>query len=79
MKKWNSMFQFKNVFLENTSFKTFLLSILITGISYGLYKGMSDNDYGSVSAKSVLLFVILTIMCVSQYVATKKAEDACLG
>lgn len=43
MKKWNSMFQFKNVFLENTSFKTFLLSILITGISYGLYKGMMDN------------------------------------
>lgn len=44
-----------------------------------IYKGISDNDYGSVSAKSVLLFVILTIMCVSQYVATKKAEDACLG
>ena len=43
MKKQNSMFQFKNVFQENTSFKMFLLSILITGISYGLYRGMMDN------------------------------------
>ena len=33
----------KRAFLENTSFRTFLLSILITGLSYGLYKGMLDN------------------------------------
>ena len=30
-------------FLEGTSYKVFLLSILITGLSYGLYKGMLDN------------------------------------
>ena len=31
------------IFKENTKFKTFLLSILITGLSYGLYKGILDN------------------------------------
>lgn len=33
----------KNTFKENTTFKPFLLTILITGLSYGLYKGMLDN------------------------------------
>jgi len=33
----------KNIFLENTPFKVFLLSVLVTSISYGLYKGMLDN------------------------------------
>ena len=40
------MFQnksFKEIFLENSSYKLFLLSVLITGLSYGLYKGMLDN------------------------------------
>ena len=37
MNKW------KDVFEENSKFKTFLLSLLITGLSYGLYKGMLDN------------------------------------
>jgi len=32
-----------NVYRENTSYKPFLLSILVTGISYGLFKGMMDN------------------------------------
>jgi len=32
-----------SVYKENTTFKSFLLSILITGLSYGLYKGMLDN------------------------------------
>ena len=36
-------FDFKNLFLENSGFKVFLISILITGFSYGLYKGMIDN------------------------------------
>lgn len=31
------------IFMENTKFKVFLLSILISGLSYGLYKGMMDN------------------------------------
>ncbi len=31
------------VFRENTAFKPFLLSILIAGLAYGLYKGMLDN------------------------------------
>lgn len=35
--------RFKNVFQEGTGFKVFLLSILLTGISYGLYKGILDN------------------------------------
>ena len=34
---------FKEIFLENSPYKLFLLSVLITGLSYGLYKGMLDN------------------------------------
>ena len=34
---------FKETFLENSSYKLFLLSVLITGLSSGLYKGMLDN------------------------------------
>ena len=37
------MEKIKSVFKENSRFKAFLLSILITGLSYGLYKGMLDN------------------------------------
>ena len=37
------MNKIKNLFNENTPFRLFLLSVLITGISYGLYKGMLDN------------------------------------
>lgn len=33
----------KTTFKENTTYKPFLLTILITGLSYGLYKGMLDN------------------------------------
>ena len=33
----------QEIFLENTSFKVFFLSILVMGLSYGLYKGMLDN------------------------------------
>ncbi len=33
----------KEVFRDDTKFKIFLLSILIAGLSYGLYKGMLDN------------------------------------
>ena len=32
-----------SAFREGTSFRAFLLSVLITGLSYGLYKGMLDN------------------------------------
>ena len=42
MKK-NTIFQFKTVFREDSQFKIFLFSVLITGLSYGLYKGMLDN------------------------------------
>ena len=31
------------IFRSNTKYKVFLLSILITGLSYGLYKGVLDN------------------------------------
>lgn len=33
----------KDIFKERTSFRAFLLTILITGLSYGLYKGILDN------------------------------------
>ena len=33
----------KDIFEQNSKFKTFLFSLLITGLSYGLYKGMLDN------------------------------------
>ena len=37
------MNRIKEIFRENTGFKMLLTSILITGLSYGLYKGMLDN------------------------------------
>ena len=43
MKKENILQRSKNAFLEDSKFKVFLLSVLITGLSYGLYKGMLDN------------------------------------
>ena len=33
----------KDIYKEGSSFKYFLLCLLITGLSYGLYKGMMDN------------------------------------
>lgn len=33
----------KSVFREDSSYKVFFLSILITGLGYGIYKGMIDN------------------------------------
>ena len=39
----HSIFNLKNIFKEGSSFKFFLLSILITGLSSGLYRGMLDN------------------------------------
>ena len=35
--------KFKSVFKEESAFRYFLLCILISGLSYGLYKGMLDN------------------------------------
>jgi len=32
-----------DMFKPDAKFKLFLLSVLITGLSYGLYKGMLDN------------------------------------
>lgn len=43
MKKGNSILKMKEVFQEGSQFKLFLISVLITGLSYGLYKGMLDN------------------------------------
>ena len=40
MKRMDSM---KKVYREGSGFRYFLLCILITGLSYGLYKGMLDN------------------------------------
>ena len=37
------MERLKNSFRENSKYKMLLLSVLIAGLSYGLYKGMLDN------------------------------------
>ena len=37
------MNRIKNAFREDTGYRWLLLTILITGLSYGLYKGMLDN------------------------------------
>ena len=37
------MNRIKETFRTGTAYKALLLSILITGLSYGLYKGMLDN------------------------------------
>ena len=37
------MNRIKETFRESSSFRALLISILITGLSYGLYKGMLDN------------------------------------
>ena len=43
MNKKNFINHYNQIFKENCKFKTFLLSILITGLAYGIYKGMLDN------------------------------------
>ncbi|MBR5543113.1 MAG: MFS transporter [Oscillospiraceae bacterium] len=43
MKTKNSVVKINGVFRESSGFRMFLISVLITGISYGLYKGMLDN------------------------------------
>lgn len=43
MKNKNWLNQITDVFREDSKFKMLLLSILITALSYGLYKGMLDN------------------------------------
>ena len=43
MKKSGLIPRFKETFLEGKNYKILLLSILVTGLSYGLYKGMLDN------------------------------------
>lgn len=43
MKKESLLPRFKDTFLEGKNYKFLLLSILVTGLSYGLYKGLLDN------------------------------------
>lgn len=43
MNSENILSKNKNIFIEGSKYKVFLMSILITGLSYGLYKGMLDN------------------------------------
>ena len=43
MNRENLLFKLKNAFSEDSKYKIFLISILITGLSFGLYKGMLDN------------------------------------
>ncbi|MBR4865254.1 MAG: MFS transporter, partial [Clostridia bacterium] len=39
--KW--LASMRETFHEKSTYKAFLLSVLITGLSYGLYKGIMDN------------------------------------
>ena len=43
MKSNKLLTQIRESFREDSKYKVLLLSILITGLSYGLYKGMLDN------------------------------------
>ncbi len=43
MKKEGLLYQIKSAFQTDSGYKVLLMSILITGLSYGLYKGMLDN------------------------------------
>ena len=43
MREKSNPLRFRDAFQENTGFRMFLLSILIAGLAYGLYKGMLDN------------------------------------
>ena len=43
MKKLQSILQRQDAFRPDSKFKLFLLSLFITGLSFGLYKGMLDN------------------------------------
>lgn len=43
MKEGNFLNRIRETYREESKFKVFLLSVLITGLSYGLYKGMLDN------------------------------------
>ena len=42
-KKQTAIGGIKDAFRPDSQFKAFLAAILITGLSYGLYKGMLDN------------------------------------
>ncbi len=48
MKKSGLIPRFKETFLEGKNYKFLLLSILVTGLSYGLYKGMLDNYFAEI-------------------------------
>jgi len=43
MKRLNILTQIRTAFREESKFQIFLITLLITGLSYGLYKGMLDN------------------------------------
>jgi len=43
MNKGNILDRIKGAFQEESVYKFFLISVLITGLSFGLYKGMLDN------------------------------------
>ena len=43
MNSINIIKQGKEVFQQNSKYKWFLISVFVTGLSYGLYKGMMDN------------------------------------
>lgn len=43
MRKEGLIPKFRETFLEGRNYKILLLSILVTGLSYGLYKGLLDN------------------------------------
>ena len=53
----------KDTFRKESNFKYLLLAVLVTGLSYGLYKGMLDNYLAEVVAiiGSVLVFAMISL------------------
>ena len=54
MKKENLLQRIQNAYEERSQYKALLAAVLITGLSYGLYKGMLDNFLAEVVAMGEL-------------------------
>lgn len=46
--------------------------------SVAIYKTINSNDYGMVAANSTILAIFLMIICIIQYIVTRRAEDSFL-
>ena len=86
MRSTDSISQVKSIYREESRYKVFLLAILITGLSYGLYKGMLDNYlavFYMLSAETLFkvgAIIMLVGMAMNALLpATKVLEDTGYG